>query len=353
MVASKLRVGLIGHTSSGNALGRLYSNWLALHDVGIAARVLVPSPGTVWTPVAEDSEFVASFAPSAVDLARWATVLVAHKPWVGSLDIGLDLARRYEKPIVLDVDDPDFESEFDITPLTYLRRAARNPRRVLRDAGLVRLRKSVRMVDALTVSNPFLLELYGEAQVVPHARRFRPAGQPHSDKTQLHVAFVGTPTKHKGIQILRDAVQRVEGARLTITAPEPDGPRDCENWVGRTSLAEGLRIVDSADVICIPSSITVMSMGQLPVKLIDAMISGRAIVATDLPPIRWALSGSGILVKESTTGALASAFSRLRDPDLRSELGERARTRALNEFSTQAVGDRLSRILEEASIPHE
>ena len=96
---------------------------------------------------------------------------------------------------------------------------------------------------------------------------------------------MGSVRPHKGVELLREAVEHAGDMRLTITDDPPPSARPNENWTGLTSLAVGLELVNRADIVAIPSLPWIYGY-QLPVKLIDAMLAGRAIVASDLPPIR-------------------------------------------------------------------
>jgi glycosyltransferase involved in cell wall biosynthesis len=140
----------------------------------------------------------------------------------------------------------------------------------------------------------------------------------------------------------------VEGSTLTVTADAPSDVLPRERWVGQTSFSGGLDLVDQADVVALVSSPTVYGRGQLPAKLIDAMVAGRAIVASDLPPMRWALGKAGVIVDADDTSALVTALQSLRAPELRRELGDRARQRAIDMFSVEVVAARLSEIVEGA-----
>jgi glycosyltransferase involved in cell wall biosynthesis len=188
------------------------------------------------------------------------------------------------------------------------------------------------------VSNPVLQREYGGA-LVPHARL--DTGQGHeTPRTEIRVVFIGTNRKHKGVEVLRDAVSRVatSGFTLTITDSAPDNARDWETWTGPTSFEGGTQILHDADIAVVPSLAGhAYSAAQLPAKLVDAMMAGRAIVASNLEPIRWALGGTGITVTPGSASELALALEKLADPGLRSQLGTAARQRALSTFTLEAI----------------
>ena len=89
--------------------------------------------------------------------------------------------------------------------------------------------------------------------------------------------------------------------------------------------------------MALPSLAESWSAAQLPAKLVDAMALGRAVVASDVPPIRWALGGTGLLARPGDVDDLAAGLAALLDPQRRAELGAAAHRRALDLFSLPAV----------------
>lgn len=329
-------------------LGRLYSLWLVARGLGWETTVLVPDAQDVWRPLRHEPEFTADITTDAPAATAGADALIVVKPLPGSFDRGLTLRRQLGIPLVLDVDDPDWERTYGETRAAALASFARHAVRGRPPLNAYRLRRRVRDADAIMVSNPSMHRWYGPAPLVPHARVVRPPGREHTSRDSLELAFVGTVRPHKGVATLRHAVGLVSGARLTITAPPPPDAQAHERWVGRTDVAEGLDLVDGCDVVAVVSSPTVYGRGQLPVKLIDAMLSGRAVIASDLPPLRWALGDAGLIVPPDEPEALVRALEQLRSADLRADLGARARERAIELFSVEAVGRSLSAVVASA-----
>ena len=206
-----------------------------------------------------------------------------------------------------------------------------------------------RQIEHRTYSNPAIADWYGPGTVVPHARRVREAGGEHLEAGVLEVAFVGTPRAWKGIDLVRHAVRQVGGARLTVTAPPPPDAGAGERWIGETSLIRGLEVLDASDVVVLCSSDSVFGRGQFPVKLVDAMMSGRLVIASDLPPLRWALQDTGMLVAPADATALVGAIEAAKSVDTRREFGARARLRALSCFTIEAVAPDLASALEAVS----
>ncbi len=344
-----MRVLLVGATLADNPVGRVHSNWTALRAVGAECRVLVPPAVAPWPPVAADAEFQRAVVTEWEPAFEWADVAVAHKPFHDPFVLCLRAGKRACVPVVLDIDDPDWESRFGATWFSFAKSMAKRISRLQRppvEEGLARL--AIRRAAAVTLSNPALGRWYPPGAVVPHARPAAPSPLPVNRDSEIVVAFVGTPRRHKGLEVLREAVRRVDGVRLIVTAPAPPDAGTREEWVGYTSFEAGRELLSRADVAAVVSDdrISVAAAGQLPAKLIDAMALGRAVLATDLPPIRWAAGGSALLVGEPTASSVADALRSLRDPAERERLGALAHARAIEMFTPEIVGRELLGVCE-------
>lgn len=342
---------IVSHDVSSNGLGRAHVLWMLARAAGMTAAVVGPSSrGEVWTPL-RDSEFAS--ACDVVESPRELrsrlrtlgddTVLVAVKALPETYGALVD----EQRPLLLDIDDPDTAAR---QRRLRIRSWVRRPRTswAVRRRNLALRQLESRIDDAVrTVSNPVLQDRHG-GRLVPHVRLPRAAGQPH-ERHDATVAFVGTVRPHKGVDVLRAAVQRaMTVVDLTITAPLPVDPMPGERWIGEVTMAEGMRIVDEADVVAVPSLDRPWTDGQFPVKLLDAMMSGRAIVASDNPVIRWVLGDAGLLVPPGDVEALAAALRTLRDPDRRQSLGDAARSRVLERFTPDAVAEEFAAALADA-----
>jgi glycosyltransferase involved in cell wall biosynthesis len=331
-----VRVAFFCCRREGNALGRAYALWLITQELEWETRIVLPPGSGMWTPVAHDESFVRDVTSDRATTADWCDVIVALKPWPGSLDHALEMARTFRKRLVLDVDDPDFEARFGVTRAQQLQTFLTALRRGRPPTSFYRLRWKASRIEPTLISNPALRRWY-RGSVVPHARVARPEGAHHVRARGLRLAFVGTPRDFKGIDVLRTAVRRADDMYLTITAERPQDATPNEIWTGETSLAQGLDLIDAADIVALPSIASPYGEAQLPVKLIDAMMSARAIVASALAPMRWALGDAGVLVPPGDKQALADALESLRSAALRADLGVRARARALQMFTPEAI----------------
>lgn len=164
------------------------------------------------------------------------------------------------------------------------------------------------------------------------------------------VIAVSRLVRHKGHpELLRamesappNAVLWVVGERL----PSDHG-EDLEPHFARAAAALGprlkrlgyrhdvARLLAAADVFALPSHFE-----GLPMSVIEAMLTGLPVVATDIRgPREQVVQGeTGLLVPPAAVAPLAEAIARLAaDPALRARMGAAGRARALERFTEAAV----------------
>lgn len=108
-----------------------------------------------------------------------------------------------------------------------------------------------------------------------------------------------------------------------------------------------------AEVVAVPS-ITDLSGNRdgLPNVLLEALASGCAVIASDIPGIRNVIKDheDGLLVRSGDIDSLSNAMVELfRDPELRERLGAAARQRAANELSWDVKCKQLEGIYKSAA----
>ena len=335
------RVCLVTPGLDDNSLGRTYSLWLLCRAAGWGTRVLsLAAAADVWDPLrgtdfADACESMPITEPRSdariLQALDESDLIIAIK----AIPESLGLVARYLRGrtnVLLDMDDPDVEAA-----TVWLRPGERI--RAMRQLRYWQLRRCnyLRRAYPALVSNPILQDMYGGA-VVPHVRIDPGKGREQTAGAPV-VAFVGTAKPHKGIDVLRAAVSSLapEGYRLIVTAPAPDDAQAHERWCGFTSLEEGLRLAATADIVAIPSLAGGYARAQFPVKVVDALLAARPIVASDVGPMRWAVGRGALLVPPGDAHALAGALTSLGDPARRSALGAAGRTHALACFTVPAV----------------
>lgn len=141
----------------------------------------------------------------------------------------------------------------------------------------------------------------------------------------------------------RLVVAELPGTVLHLVGVTPAHEEYCAARVERTGLDRAVRLhplpADPGDryaaghvVVHLPGP------ADPPYRLIEAMMSGRAVVAVDVGPAAETLGEAGVLVPADDPAELAAACTALlRTPARRRSLGEAARRRALLHFTTDRV----------------
>ncbi|MFQ6128791.1 MAG: GT4 family glycosyltransferase PelF [Thermoplasmata archaeon] len=157
------------------------------------------------------------------------------------------------------------------------------------------------------------------------------------------------------VRAMKCVIKEIPKAKCLIFGPSPD--KDYANlclkvrkeldlanvvrFVGYTNEPE--KAYNMGDVIVMSS----ISEG-FPFALIEAMASGKAIVATNVGGMAEALGDAGMLVPSRSPRQLGNAIVELlNDPDLREELGKKAREKAVRDYPIQGFIDRYREIYRE------
>ncbi len=233
-----------------------------------------------------------------------------------------------------------------------LARLDRRERRVCRNVSGV-----VAITGALLSS---LEERHGPlppSRVVPDGCRV-PETMPPAPAGKPFVYYIGQLYPWKGVDILVRAMQQVDGAELVVVGglpPEPDLDRvkrlaeevavsDRVRFRGFVPPSELAAERAQASIFVIPNlDSTTARLYTSPLKLFEAMASGRPIVASDLTSIREVLTheDNALLVPAGDPQALASAIERLLgDGVLSARLAARAFEDA-KAYSWEARADKI------------
>jgi glycosyltransferase involved in cell wall biosynthesis len=192
--------------------------------------------------------------------------------------------------------------------------------------------------------------IVGGAGIDPE--RLQPSRLPASPP--LRVAVVARMLWSKGIDVAVEATRlaRSRGAAVELSLygePDPSNPRavpleTLKLWDREPGIAWHGRTTDVAavwreqHVCCLPSR----GGEGLPRTLLEAAACGRAIVTSDVPGCRAIVRDGveGRLVPPGDPAALAEALVSLADdPALVARMGQAARTRVLDGFTEEQVGN--------------
>lgn len=164
------------------------------------------------------------------------------------------------------------------------------------------------------------LPLHGVRHVIEAAALMERA----SDLPNFRFQLIG-----RGIDFdtVREQVASLELTRVTLEGPHP--------------YSEAPRAFERAHIVLGAFGTTDKAGRVIPHKVYQGVAAGRAVVTGDSPAVREVFSPRIHLwtVPHGDSDALAEALTRLvRDPALRSQLGERGRARALEVATPERIG---------------
>lgn len=377
-------VAVICSNVSNNCLGRalLLADLLKpLAQVRVIGLNLSRAP--VWGPAAGFDVPIAQRELRSVfgypGAARWlrrqlvGTKVVVSKPMPTSLGLAR-AAGVNENRLLLDIDDWE----------VGLYAGAGRTRRLwdlLRPAKLNSL-SSIMRLDAMisrwphrVVSNTWLQERYG-GELLPHVRNTdvlkpdraaREAARAELGMAaRFWVGFVGTIRKHKGVDDLLAAVTGLDASVGLYLAGVDEADEYTARLVERARSKlprERLRIVPTfdfsrlpywlgaADMLAIPSRASDGAEGQIPAKLFDALAMGLPVVASSVNDMAHVIGDAGQVVPPGDIAALSTAIRGYRDDAaFRHSCGEKARARAIAQYSYLSARQLLARMLSRVPV---
>lgn len=372
---------------SSNALGRplliadMLEPELKLHIAGLCSRSFV------WRPVVERiREFKrrlilpprnlpflrrsSSLLTLIKEMIRYKTkAFYVFKPLITSFGASLVAKMVNKAPLILDIDDWELGFVLD------KKDGARKATGVLLHLLLEHL---TRKADEITVSSHFLKKRFG-GHYIPHAVNCEIYDPRRYDRDLIReslgisddvvIAFIGTPRKHKGLDILlKGLATLLEGhkslkkLRFMFTG-DPDDyyvkvllrlslkllGRERILFLGLQPKSREPELILASDIIVIPQRRTYATLGQVPAKVFTAMSMERPIIASAVSDLPVILRGCGLLVEPDNVYSLVKSIAFLAShPDIAKELGKRARIKCIKEYSYQAVKPKLLKIIKRA-----
>lgn len=240
---------------------------------------------------------------------------------------------------------------------------ARDARKVSKDEIASRVRKAVCVVACNSDVAQEVSTESANIHLMPHGvdlQRFRP--RPFPTEPPLRLLAVGRLVEKKGFDVLIAALaQLFSPFQLRIVGEGPErslleglittaGLNKQIKLCGAKTHAELPEEYSSAHAVIVPSVID--STGDrdgLPNVILEAMASGRVVIASDVSAIKSAITHdeTGILVPSGDPIALATAIESIaRNASLRTEIGRKARRRVEQDFDAGQCAERFCDLLE-------
>jgi glycosyltransferase involved in cell wall biosynthesis len=307
-----------------------------------------PSIGRVFFPIAGTDELGVIWhgLRSLISKKGVYNLIFVSKPWLRSAGLGLSLGKRWETPVVLDMDD------YDISPDSYL--LARFDGIIVSSQELSRLFKSH---SPLYLPNSTDLEIFDP-------KRFASRGS-----NECIIVWSGIMYDYIKLENLIYALSKMkEDASILFSG---DGPKKLElirlakslgvdnrvlfaEWGRRSAVPERLA---SADIGIVYSSNTQFELCKCPGKLFEYMSMKLPVITTSVGEAAATIrkAGCGLEVPPDDPDSLASALDYLvQNPAVRRDMGENGRNYLLENQNFSGLASRLaeyfSRVVLRASI---
>ncbi len=170
-------------------------------------------------------------------------------------------------------------------------------------------------------------------------------------RTDASIVYAGNLDEYQNLSLLYRAMERVladvPGTELVVATPDPRvvetrGLVEHARVVRTHSLADVARQLQRDIVFACPRT----SWSGYPIKLLNAMAAGLAIVCCEGSAHPLTHQYNGLIVPDGDAEAFALSLLRLlRDPDLRARLGANARKTAEERHTIAAVARPLNDVL--------
>lgn len=302
------------------------------------------------------------FAKDARRLAERVTgdVIYAMKPRPTSYGTALWVGRKRGLPVVVDVDDWELAmiapySRYAVKNALYALPKLREPNNYLATLAFERL---IAEADGVTTVSRFFVERYGGRTrkgrpfvLVPQyvdTERFNPA---RFDREALRrewdcegfvLVFAGIALPNKGVGEIVAALRLLPEKEWQLLIVGPKTPYAQElaaverrvRLLGTRPPEETPCFLAMADAVALPQRAEPASVGQMPMKLFEAMAMALPVVSTRVSDIPEVLEGCGRVVTPGDPLKLAEALLELMgDPAEARRLGEAAREKVLRRYS--------------------
>lgn len=282
-------------------------------------------------------------------------VIIACKPRFPSLGIALIKKLISGTPVILDIDDDELAQTLPGKKASLLKQ-------LINTSGYLFTRITHpfwKRADAIFTVSEHFRHTYGGV-IVPHGQDPLLLDPARYDRNAIRseigiaadetiITFIGTPQYQKGIDLILEAIKKLDTSKLKLMIIGVDKNDDyltlLNQQYGKTILPIPPQPVEkipyflaAADCVVLPQRNVRESLGQMPAKLTDAMAMAKPIIASALSDIPVHLKNRGLLIEPGDVAGLANHLSWLiTHKDEAKKLGEDARKFFLENLTLEAM----------------
>lgn len=290
-------------------------------------------------------------------------LIYAMKPRPSSYGTALRHRMATGTPVVVDIDDWELYmtkpwSKYAVKNFAYALPHLNEPNNY---AATWLMDKLIGFADGRTAVSSFFQRRYGgilAAQYVD-TELFDPAA---CDRTALRkelglddyqlIVFAGIAHPGKGVGDIIGALKLLGDQRrdwrLVIVGPITEYAKQLAAQDDRVVLlgtqppTRTPEFLAMADLVVLPQKPALASVGQMPMKMYEAMAMALPVVSTSMSDIPQLLAGCGLVAPPGDLRAIATHIAQILDhPDEARAMGARARQRIVEQFSWRAGASEL------------
>lgn len=363
-----MKISILNFDLSNNSLGRAHLLAKMLSRK-YTVEILGPAyQDKIWAPVASENEITYIVLNKSLKKIKSnlmkidGDIIYAIKP--KGTSYGYALLKKFinKKKVILDEDDWDLAFLLDL-PKKEIYNNAKNIFDINNITYTFILSNLTFLADAVTVSSTFLRNKFG-GTIIPHARdpktfvfdekKASIISKKYNPDNRKIIMFSGTIRKHKGIDIIIKALDLVKRNEILFIILGVD-----ENSKDEIPYREYIRTIppqkfkdlpnylQMADLVILPQKKSRSAQGQMPAKLYDAMAMSKPIIASKISDIPLVLKNCGLVFEPEDYIDLSKKIAYVFDnPKIASDMGVKARSKFINEYSYEAVSKELLKIFD-------
>ncbi|MBN2563824.1 MAG: glycosyltransferase [Phycisphaerae bacterium] len=294
-------------------------------------------------------------------------VVIAVKAFADTVPVALRERKLHGRKVVVYLDEWDAAVFRQMTARERVRMCAAHWHHPMQPLYFPLVERMIHRADAVISTTTFLQKKFG-GQVLHlgvdcDVFKPRPPDETARMKSSLGleslklIVFGGVVHKHKGLEVVLDALARIKRSdlRLVVVGPITDHLRSLQAQAeyGPYLVAAGPQprasmpvYLDMADLIVLPQNDSLLAQSQMPCKIFEAMAMAKPIIASAVSDIPEVLDGCGWTVPPGDSGALARTIEHvLGEPDTARARGGAAREKCGRFYSREATARELKAIL--------